>query len=282
MAPFFSDRILSCLRTPGRGDDSALELVEGGLRCSQTGTIYPHVGGVPSLCPEIECDSQNLLPSYAGVEEFGELVTRGSKNPFSSRLLKAVGYNKLVLDCGCGTGQLSHYLQLNNNHVLGVDLSGPCLALALEHKARNRLARAAFCRMDIEDMAVRDNSFDTVIAYDVLPYTADARGAFGRILKKLKPGGVIVVGLKNSYARFTTRDPVGTWRHSIAEVLEWFEGFRVSYLNCAPSILGCDGEDAPDLFAATSPGNAYQRALTQLGWAGAGSPLFTMIGRKKG
>ena len=28
-----------------------------------------------------------------------------------------------MLECGCGTGQLSHFLSLNNNHVLGIDLS---------------------------------------------------------------------------------------------------------------------------------------------------------------
>ena len=39
--PMFSDRILGTLKAPGAGDDSELELVDGALRCRQTGR--PHM-----------------------------------------------------------------------------------------------------------------------------------------------------------------------------------------------------------------------------------------------
>ena len=326
--PLFSDPILACLKAP---DGGALELENGGLRSRPGGDFLPFVDGIPSLYIPEEGEGgevsarvksfyeENPFPSYEGLEEFGDLVNKGSRNPFSANLLKAIGYNKLILECGCGTGQLSHYLQLNNNHVLGTDMSLSSLSLAVEHKLRNNLARSAFAQMNLFNLAVRDVSFDVVIAHGVLHHTHDARRAFGHIVSKLKPGGMVVVGLYNRYARVPTwlrskvmwalgpnidyvvrtrirderkadiwikdqyHNPHETW-HSIDEVLGWFEDFGVEYMNTSPGILDTDGEDAEDLFAKTSPGTAYQRLITQLSWlhtiAREGA-LFDVMGRKK-
>lgn len=328
--PLFSDRILATLRSPGGGDDDRIELVEEGLRSQVTGRIFPFIDGIPSLFA-VEGQSEdvrrrvqdfyeeNPFPSYEGLEEFGELVNKGRHNPFTSELLKAVGYNKLVLECGCGTGQLSHYLQLNNNHVLGVDMTLSSLKLALEHKLRNHLPRSSFVQMNIFDLAIKDGSFDVVISHGVLHHTADARRAFGCVARKAKPGGIVMVGLYNSYARIMTWlrsrlvglvgnridyvvrnriqderkariwiqdqyfNPHETW-HSVGEVLRWFEEEDIEFLNCYPRILGSSGEDEPEFFAASDPGSRYQRAVTQLSWLGTiareGS-LFDVIGRRK-
>jgi 2-polyprenyl-3-methyl-5-hydroxy-6-metoxy-1,4-benzoquinol methylase len=328
----FSDRILSCLEAPGGSDDTDLEQLDGALRCRQTGDLFPYVEGVPSLFGAVHAEGagvtervksfyeENPFPSYEGLEEFGELVSKGRENPFGVQLLRAIGFNKTVLECGCGTGQLSHYLQLNNNHVLGCDMSLASLSLAVEHKLRNGLRRCSFAQMNIFDLAVKDDSFDVVIAHGVLHHTFDARRAFAHIARKAKPGGIVMVGLYNRYARLMTwirsglvrfvgpkidyvvrnriRDarkadiwikdqyfnPHETW-HSIGAVLRWFDENEVEFLNCYPSIMGTGGEEATDLFAATDPGSGYQRLVTQLSWLGTiareGS-LFDVIGRRRG
>ena len=330
-SPIFSERILATLKSPGGDDSDRIELVEDGLRSQVTGQVFPFADGVPSLFA-VEGRSEDIrkrvqdfyednpFPSYEGLEEFGELVNKGRHNPFTSELLKAVGYNKLVLECGCGTGQLSHYLQLNNNHVLGVDMTLSSLKLALEHKLRNHLTRSAFAQMNIFDLAIKDDSFDVVISHGVLHHTADARRAFSCVARKAKPGGIVMVGLYNSYARIMTWirsklvgivgnsidyvvrsriqderkadiwiqdqyfNPHETW-HSIGEVLRWFEEDGIEFLNCYPRILGSSGEDTPDFFGASDPGTPYQRVTTQLSWLGTiareGS-LFDVIGRRKG
>ena len=180
LAPTFSDRILACLKAPGGYDETTLEPVENGLFCPQTGKTFPFIEGVLSLYAPLKGEGEdvtrrvksfyeeNPFPNYEGLEEFGELVGKGTQNPFSANLLKAIGYNKTVLECGCGTGQLTHFLQLNNNHVLGVDMSLGSLRLAVEHKRLNGLARSGFAQMNIFDPAVKDNSFDVVIAHGVL------------------------------------------------------------------------------------------------------------------
>lgn len=331
-APMFSDRILACLKAPGGGDDAVLEAVDDGLLCPDTGETFPFIDGVPSLYapPEGEGEDvtervksfyeENPFPNYDGLEEFGEMVAKGSRNPFSADLLRAIGYNKTVLECGCGTGQLTHFLQLNNNHVLGVDMSLSSLKLGLEHKLRNDLSRSSFAQMNIFDLAVKDACFDVVISHGVLHHTFDARRAFAAIARKVKPGGVIMVGLYNRYARIPSwlrakvigvtggnidyvvrnrirdarkaeiwindqyHNPHETW-HSIDEVLGWFEENDIDYVNCSPAILGTNGEDAGSLFERTQPGNAYQRLVTQLSWIGTiarEGALFDVIGRRRG
>lgn len=331
ITPMFSDRILPTLKAPGGNDASTLEPVENGLRCPETDEIFPFIDDVPSLYAPLEGEGEdvtrrvksfyeeNPFPNYEGVEEFGELVSKGSRNPFSANLLKAIGYNKTVLECGCGTGQLTHFLQLNNNHLLGVDMSLSSLKLAVDHKRRNGLKRSAFAQMNLFKLAVKDASFDVVIAHGVLHHTFNARHAFSAIVRKVKPGGVVMVGLYNRYARVLTwlrskvigltgsnidyvvrtriqdsrkadiwikdqyYNPHETW-HSIDEVLTWFEENDVEYLNCSPAIMGTDGEEAQSLFQRTSPGTAYQRLVTQISWVGTiahEGALFDVIGRKR-
>lgn len=329
--PPFPARLLACLKAPGKDDTTSIEVTEDFLRCRETGETWPFFMGVPTLMGRTAVEGidittrvrafyeENPFPSYEGIEEFSELVRKGMNNSFSRRLLDAIGFNKLVLECGCGTGQLSHFLQLNNNHVLGVDMSSASLRLACDHKWRNRLGRSAFCQMDIFDLAVKNESFDVVISHGVLHHTFDARRAFAEICRKVKPGGIVMVGLYNSYARIPTwirskligtfgpgidyvvrtriRDkrkadiwikdqyynPHETW-HSIDEVMGWLAENGCDYLNCSPPILGTDGETHSGLFEATDPGSHYQRAVTQMSWLATiarEGALFDVIGRKR-
>jgi 2-polyprenyl-3-methyl-5-hydroxy-6-metoxy-1,4-benzoquinol methylase len=327
----FSERILATLKSPGGSDDDRIEAVASGLRSQKTGQVFPNVDGIPSLfavdgkSEDIrkrvqDFYEENPFPSYEGLEEFGELVNKGRMNPFTRDLLAGIGYNKLVLECGCGTGQLSQFLQLNNNHVLGIDMTLNSLGLAIDHKQRNELSRSAFVQMNIFDLAIKDGSFDVVISHGVLHHTADARQAFSCVARKAKPGGLVIIGLYNSYARILTwlrsklvgvvgnridyvvrnriqderkadiwiqdqyYNPHETW-HSIGEVLGWFEEEGIEFLNCYPRILGSSGEDDMDFCSESDPGTPYQRAVTQLSWLGSiareGS-LFDLIGRRKG
>ena len=326
----FSERTLRLLKAPDGGDRDALALGENALTCPSTGEVYPFVDGVPSLYVADRGGGkdvtervksfyeENPFPNYDGVEEFGELVAKGSANSFSATLLDAVGFNKTILECGCGTGQLTHFLQLNNNHVLGVDMCLGSLKLALGHKRRNDLPRASFAQMNVFDLAVRDDAFDVVIAHGVLHHTHDARRAFAHIVRKAKPGGIVMVGLYNRYARIPNwirskligltgpgidyvvrrrirdkekariwiedqyRNPHETW-HSIDEVMGWLSENGLQYVNCSPPILGTDGEGASSLFEKTSPGTTYQRIVTQLSWLGTiarEGALFDVVARR--
>ena len=329
--PVFAERLLACLKAPGGSDTEGLVQGDRQLICPTTGETFAYAEEVPSLlAPSLGEGTritdkiklfyeENPFPSYEGVEEFGELVNKGMQNRFSADLLEAIGFNKLILECGCGTGQLSHFLQLNNNHVLGIDISLASLRLAIKHKMQNQLTRSAFAQMNIFNLALKDDAFDVVISHNVLHHTFDARRAFSHIVRKAKPGGIVMVGLYNRPARLLTwirsklikvfgaeidsvvrssirntreadiwiKDqhftPHETW-HSIDEVLDWFEENDVEYLNCSPSILDTDGEEAENLFSRTSSGTGYQRTITQLSWLSTiarEGALFDVIGRRR-
>ncbi len=324
-------RLLATVRPPGDANNDLIVRENAAFRDTKTGELFPDKDGVPSLFREITADSGDVItqkvkafyeehpfPSYENNQDFADLVNRGQKAAFTKDLLDAIGYNKLILECGCGTGQLSQFLTLNNNHVLGIDLSSSSLKLAIEHKVRNKLSRNAFVRMNIFDLAIKDEMFDVVISSGVLHATKDPRRAFAAICKKAKPGGIIVLGLYNSYGRWPTwvrsklvelfgqnidyvvrnriRDqrkaeiwikdqyynPQETW-HSIDEVLGWFNENGLHYVNCIPAILGTNAQDRNDLFVPTSPGSKLTRILTQVKWLGtiaSEGALFMMIGRK--
>ena len=171
---------------------------------------------------------------------------------------------------------------------------------------------------NIFDMAIKDESFDVVISHSVLHHTFDAKLGFEQICRKVKPGGIVMVGLCNSYARISTwvrskligvfganldyvvrnsiedarkadiwvkdqyYNPHETW-HLVREVLGWIKESKIDYVNVSPNILGSDGEEAKGLFDRTIPGNSYQRAVTQLSWLGTiarEGTTFDVIGRK--
>lgn len=326
--------LLNCLKVPNKIHSSNAKVVRvQGAFVSAEGISYADQDGVPSLLTGIESEEtdpvtgkikafyeENPFPNYDGVQNFGDLVLRGEKNPFAKGLLDSIGFNKLILECGCGTGQLSHFLSLNNNHVLGIDLSLSSLKLAVEHKKKNEVSRAGFVQMNIFDLGIQDGTFDVVISTGVLHHTRDARAAFAEIVRKAKPGGLVVVGLYNSYARIPTwirsklikflgpridyvvrnriRDrrkadiwvkdqyynPHETW-HSLGEVLSWFEENNVSYLNSYPAIMGTHGsKTGGNLFEETSPGGSIARAATQLSWLGSiasEGALFVVTGRRR-
>lgn len=323
--------LLECLTVPN-GQGQPLSRVEGAFVTPQ-GESYTDQDGVPSLIAGIESEEvdpvtgtiqafyeENPFPNYDGVQNFGDLVVRGEKNPFGKGLLDSIGFNKLILECGCGTGQTSHFLSLNNNHVLGIDLSLSSLQLAIDHKKKNDVTRVGFAQMNIFDLGIKDNSFDVVLSSGVLHHTRDARVAFASIVRKAKPGGLIVVGLYNNYARIPTwirsklikvfgskidyvvrnrihdarkadiwvkdqyYNPHETW-HSLGEVLQWFEENNVTYLNSYPAIMGTGGsKTGEDLFQPTTPGSSMTRAATQISWLGSiasEGALFIVTGRRE-
>lgn len=330
--PLFPSPLLRCLKPPGGPDAAAVERFPEGFRCAKSGTVYPDRNGVPSLLAGIDTDDKEKVterigafyeehpfPSYEGVQSHGDLVRRGQTNSFARRLLAGIGHNKLVLECGCGTGQMSHFLSLNNNYVLGIDLSTASLRLALDHKIRNEVPRVAFVQMNIFELAIKDGVFDVVLSSGVLHHTKDARRAFASIVKKAKPGGMVIVGLYNWFGRLPTwvrskliglfgpnvdyvvrkrildkrkadvwiqdqyHNPHETW-HSIDEVMEWFRENDIEYLNCEPAIWGAQGAGEAGLFEPTDSGSKGLRVLTQLSWLttiSAEGALFVMTGRKK-
>ncbi len=127
-----------------------------------------------------------------------------SAYPFARVLDRSIPKDAKVIDVGTGTGQLSAFLSLRKEYVLGIDFSDSSLNKAKSLKEKLKLDSWHLKKVDILDANQIDSineKFDFVLCLGVLHHTGDSYQAFKNILRLLKPGGFIAVGLYNRFGR---------------------------------------------------------------------------------
>lgn len=211
------------------------------------------------------------FPNYDDCEDYASLYDKGVSNLFTKRLDDELGFGSRILELGCGTGQLSLFLSRLNRQIFAVDISNASLKLGEKFRKKYKLDNTFFMKMDVFNLKFKNNTFDSVVTNGVLHHTKDAEEAFKCLVKVLKPGGVIVVGLYHKYGRTVTRikqnlakiigskifyfdktsrnikskDKRKAWvqdqfmnphetLHTPNEVLNWFEESNVEFHNLIP------------------------------------------------
>ncbi len=108
-------------------------------------------------------------------------------------LLKKSGTGgRKALDIGCGDGALSYMMTKDGWKVTGLDYSGTGLGLAKKiFKERN--ANADFVRGDSCRLPIHNESFDAVVAADILEHLNEPERLIEEINRVLKNGGAAVV-----------------------------------------------------------------------------------------
>jgi 2-polyprenyl-3-methyl-5-hydroxy-6-metoxy-1,4-benzoquinol methylase len=96
---------------------------------------------------------------------------------------------KKVLDVGCAFGFLLKELSSAFDELHGFDIS----EFAIE-KAKKVIPEASLKIHSLEDpLPYPDNNFDCITAIDVLEHTKDFERSFGKLVKKLRKGGYLIV-----------------------------------------------------------------------------------------
>lgn len=132
-------------------------------------------------------------------------MEKGNKNLFTYNLKKNIGFNKKVLEVGCGTAQLSVYLAIGtNNKIYAMDATLESLMEGKKFAKKINLQNINFVKADIFEDIFHENTFDFVICNGVLHHTEAPKKGFEQISKYLKHGGIITVGLYNKIGRFRT------------------------------------------------------------------------------
>lgn len=252
---------------------------------------------------------QHTFPGYDGIDSPGVLMDKARRSNFGVWVDQAISPMATVIEVGCGTGQMTNFLGLvTTRTVIGVDQSIASLSLGNGFAKRFGMNNVHFLQGNIFAMPIAEQCADVLICSGVLHHTPDPRGGFEALLKLVKPGGIILIGLYNSYARIPLgmrkllfgmtgkgfhwldahlrrkdvdvskkdiwfadqyENPHESW-HSVDEVLGWFDASGVQFLSGVPAIAsGLPGEEnGLRLFEPHPRGNSFEHVMRQIGWMG--------------
>src|SRR5262249_14831006 len=110
-----------------------------------------------------------------------------------------------IVEIGCGTGQMCLYLARADRIVVGADLTRASLLLGAAAARRFRLDRVHFVETDLRKAGLKAGAFDVVYSSGVVHHTPDPRASFARLARLARPGGTIVLGVYNAFARVPLR-----------------------------------------------------------------------------
>jgi len=302
--------------------------LEADWSCTRCGARYEAEDGIPNLRlpgePRVDAVrrfyEQTPFPGYPPRDNLSWLRARAERSDFARRLDRAIPSDARIVEIGCGTGQMSLYLASADRIVVAADLAREPLRLAAAAARRYGLGRVQLVQSDLYAPALREGAFDVVYSSGVLHHTPNPRAAFARLARAARPGGMIVLGLYNAFARLPLRlrrlvarvsgyrvipfDPVlrdrqhepdrrRAWlrdqyqhpeehRHTLAEVQAWFDENDIDYMRTYPSaLLGRDDEGG--LFERAPDNWRVEGWLAQLSWTrrlGHEGGLFVTIGRR--
>ena len=145
------------------------------------------------------------FPNYENNDDKSTIVFKGDNNYLAKEFKKYIGFNKDVLEVGCGTGQLSLYFAIgNNNRIFALDPTLSSIKLGLDFSKKNKIRNIKFINADVFDDVFNEECFDFIWSNGVLHHTKDPKLGFKIISKYLKKNGYILVGLYNLYGRSRT------------------------------------------------------------------------------
>lgn len=282
--------------------------------CRACGRAFSAPDGIPDLRCEVDAQAAVLrefysaapFPGYPPRGDYAALRRRAARSEFARLLDGAIAPDAVVVEVGCGTGQMCLFLATGDRLVVGADLTRASLAFAAAAARRYGVERVRFVETDLRRPGLRPAAFDVVYCSGVLHHTPDPEASFRAIARLARPGGFIVVGVYNAYARVLHRvrrgiarltglrwipfDPVlrdrdaeparrEAWlrdqyahpeehRHTVREVRRWFERSGAAYLGTYPSTtFGDEPRGEAGLFEPVTDDWAPEAILQQLSWS---------------
>ncbi len=315
------ERYLSILACPKCEADLVVE--DEGLRCTVCKAWYGVTGNIPLLfCPnewDISTDDVTMtvksfyeetpFPNYDDFDNVGWLVEKARKGVFAKLLDDQVPPGVRILECGCGTGQMSNFLSVASRTVFGSDMSLHSLSLGEQFKEKNDLRTVHFIQMNLFRPCFKPNMFDLVICNGVLHHTSDPFQGFQSIARLVRPKGYILIGLYHKYGRTITNirrqifrmtgdrfaflDPnlrrrvtsvskKRAWfmdqykhphesTHTIREAIGWLDKAGLRFVKSIPKTNGRSFSPSERLFAPEPPGSRLQQAFAELAMVLSGS-----------
>ncbi|WP_313801387.1 methyltransferase domain-containing protein [Sphingobium sp.] len=307
-------RAVSLLACPRCGGILGGVVLANSLGCEVCAASYAEDGGIIDLRLPGDARTERVrhfygqapFPGYPPHDSIDWLRARAERSPFARLLDTAIAPDARIVEVGCGTGQMSLYLARADRIVVAADLCRASLALGAAAARRLGIGGVQFVETDAHHPGLRAGAFDIVYCSGVLHHTPDPGAAFAQVARLARPGGLVIVGLYNSYARLPHRmrrlvARLSGWRwmpgdrvlaerqaqperreawlrdqyrhpeehrHRLSEVRGWFAASGIDYVRAVPGALIGGGDEDKALTDAEEGGWWLEDMLAQLGWIG--------------
>lgn len=116
-----------------------------------------------------------------------------------SDMLGNASHGQRALDAGCGVGGYIDILLQKDYPIIGIDIAPNMLKVC-----QSKYPGVELALVELEQIPFKEQSFDVILCIDTLQYFSrkSRRLAVENLIKLLKPGGTIILDVKNKYCPF--------------------------------------------------------------------------------
>lgn len=128
----------------------------------------------------------------SGVYDLFENIYNKSVYQFTGETVaKYIKNTDKVLECACGTGAISIYIAPICNKLFASDYSAGMLKQA--KKKLKKFDNVELKKVDITNIKAKDDSFDVVVAGNVIHLLPDSQSAMKELTRVCKDGGKLII-----------------------------------------------------------------------------------------
>lgn len=109
-----------------------------------------------------------------------------------------------ILDAGCGTGELMLAIEKRGMDIEGIDLNIKSIEIARQ-RAKKFKSKIKFKVFDFVKNSLPEKYYDMVYSIGVLHHTNNPEKSFNRLVRTVKTGGYISIGIYNPFGEFKYR-----------------------------------------------------------------------------
>lgn len=157
------------------------------------------------------------------------------KLPPIEQIKKYLKNSDTVLDFGCATGAVTNEIAIYVKKIVGIDISSEMIGIANRKAIELKIDNIEYQQSTIFNDAINIESFDAVLALNILHFFKDTRKVLQRINELLKPNGIIIIETaclgQWSFSNFLQRlifTPL-IW----SKIIPYMKFFKLSELNHA-------------------------------------------------
>ena len=126
--------------------------------------------------------------NYDKTEERFEYIHKKARENTKKYLKES----QIVLDYGCGTGTASCEFASLVKEINGIDISSEMIRIAKEKSAASKVDNVNFEKVDIFDDRYQNESFDVILAFNMLHTVPNPQSVVQRVNDLLKHEGLFI------------------------------------------------------------------------------------------